>query len=385
MVWNVQIDGTVYTASSLEELQQWCEQGKVRRHHKVQRPGTGSWRLAAEIPELKLAEKSQGLKTPAIILLGIYLVLVVIKVVADGAMPVSERVGYVTGAMITPAIFYWILALPIRLIRKRWPTDPNPLLLVIIALLVITQAAQFLTGPAMQSQRSAALQQELDGLLETSQPQPERASMNPAAVRSVLSSRTGDDLVEAVKFGNRWYRTATEETNRWLTTGGAISLDGLSDPAVLLDRNGLSSLRLSVHEYRRLLGMYETNMIRINRESIAEARSLPFRDQDFRKGFLTSAEENHRTTMDLNAEFFAIEKEFAAVALELIDFMDARHGTVGWDEVMVFETDEDVATYESLWSEIDRIAASETDVLQRMQQAEERRVAAVENLKEAVR
>jgi hypothetical protein len=39
-----------------------------------------------------------------------------------------------------------------------------------------------------------------------------------------------------------------------------------------------------------------------------------------------------------------------------------------------------VATYESLWSEIDRIAAAETDVIQRMQQAEERRVAAVENL-----
>ncbi|MBW3671599.1 MAG: hypothetical protein KY432_08000 [Acidobacteria bacterium] len=52
---------------------------------------------------------------------------------------------------------------------------------------------------------------------------------------------------------------------------------------------------------------------------------------------------------------------------------------------MVFETDEDVATYEFLWSEIDRTAAAETDVIQRMQQAEESRIPAVENLKEAVR
>jgi hypothetical protein len=52
---------------------------------------------------------------------------------------------------------------------------------------------------------------------------------------------------------------------------------------------------------------------------------------------------------------------------------------------MIFDTDKDVATCELLWSEIGCLAEVETDAMQRMQQAEERRIARGESLKGAVR
>ena len=187
--------------------------------------------------------------------------------------------------------------------------------------------------------------------------------------KDVLPAILSHAFANAREIQRQYYRELAE-----------MHLERTLSPGEITTKQGLANGRATLRRFEALLERHKAAQAAWAVSVRKDVDAAPLTGGE-RSEFFTGFDRSQETTGRLLEEFYAVEGDLIAAIGGLLTFMEGRLGTaVAVGNQINFVAAADVAAYNRLIGEIQRLAQVENEVLQRMFQNQERGVAKLKSI-----